>query len=107
MHHKRPGLGLVALATALVAAVFVPAVAGALPSQGGRPGAGPTSAPPKTSPPTTAPPTTAPPLQLTIPTGSIQGTTGGIEPTGPPTSPGLRPLQASEYGTARPTITSY
>ena len=92
MHHKRPGLGLVALATALVAAVFVPAVAGALPSQGGGPGAGPISAPPKTSPPTTAPPTTAPPLQLTIPSGSIQGTTGG-----PPTSPGLRPLQASEY----------
>ena len=31
MHHKRPGLGLVALATALVAAVFVPAVAGGAP----------------------------------------------------------------------------
>ena len=54
MRHKRPSLGLMALAIALMTAAFVPGVAGALPSQGGGgPAAPPTSCPPKTSPPTT------------------------------------------------------
>jgi hypothetical protein len=96
MRHKRPTLGLMALAVALTTAGFVPAVAGALPSQGGGgPAAPPASGPPKTTPPTTAaPPTTSPP-KVTIPT--LPGTTAVFEPMPTPTSPGLHPLQASEY----------
>ncbi len=97
MHPTRPSRYILALAIAAVAALFVPAVASALPAGGGGGVSPPTTAPKKTAPPTTTTPTTTPAPKVTSPIGTLPGTTGVFQQMPPPAVPGIYPLQASEY----------